>query len=53
MNFELQLPKTILIHSIFYISLLELVLLRVLPILKVVVKANINKEYKVKNILDI
>jgi hypothetical protein len=52
-NYELVLPKTINIHPVFHISLLELVLLGVLlaPITEIEL-VNPNAEYKVKEILD-
>jgi hypothetical protein len=52
-NYELVLPKTINIHPVFHISLLELVLLGVLPapVTKIEL-VNPNAEYKVEEILD-
>jgi hypothetical protein len=52
-NYELVLPKTINIYPVFYISLLELVLLGVLlvPVTKIE-PVNPNTEYKIKEILD-
>jgi hypothetical protein len=52
-NYELVLPKTINIHPVFHISLLELVLLEALPapITKIEL-VNPNAEYKIKEILD-
>jgi hypothetical protein len=52
-NYELVLPKTINIYPVFYISLLELVLLGVLlvPITKIE-PVNPNIEYKIEEILD-
>jgi hypothetical protein len=52
-NYELVLPKTINIYPVFYISLLELVLLVVLPALVTKIKPiNPNAKYKIKEILD-
>jgi hypothetical protein len=52
-NYELVLPKTMNIYLVFYISLLELVLLGVLlvPITKIEL-VNPNIEYKIEEILD-
>jgi hypothetical protein len=52
-NYKLILPKTINIHPVFYISLLELVLLEVLlaPIIEIEL-VNPNIEYKIEEILD-
>jgi hypothetical protein len=52
-NYKLVLPKTINIHPVFYISLLELVLSGVLlvPITKIE-PINPNIKYKIKEILD-
>jgi hypothetical protein len=52
-NYELVLPKTINIYLVFYISLLELVLLGVLlaPVIEIE-PVNPNIEYKIKEILD-
>jgi Chromo (CHRromatin Organisation MOdifier) domain len=52
-NYELVLPKTINIYPVFYISLLELVLLGVLlvPVTEIE-PVNPNAEYKVEEILD-
>jgi hypothetical protein len=52
-NYKLVLPKTINIYPVFYISLLELVLLGVLlvPITEIE-PVNLNTEYKIKKILD-
>jgi hypothetical protein len=52
-NYELVLPKTINIYPVFYISLLELILLRVLlaPITEIEL-INPNTEYEIKEILD-
>jgi hypothetical protein len=52
-NYELVLPKTINIYPVFYISLLELVLLGVLLVLVTEIElVNLNIEYKIKDILD-
>jgi hypothetical protein len=52
-NYKLVLPKTINIHPVFYISLLELVLLGVLlaPVTEIE-PVNPNTEYKIEEILD-
>jgi hypothetical protein len=52
-NYELVLPKTINIYPVFYISLLELILLGVLlvPITEIEL-VNLNAKYKVEEILD-
>jgi hypothetical protein len=52
-NYKLVLPKTINIHPVFHISLLELVLLGVLlvPVTEIE-PVNLNAEYKIKEILD-
>jgi hypothetical protein len=52
-NYKLVLPKTINIHPVFYISLLELVLLGVLlaPVTEIE-PVNLNTEYKIEEILD-
>jgi hypothetical protein len=52
-NYKLVLPKTMNIHPVFYISLLELVLLEVLlaPIIEIEL-VNPNTEYKIEEILD-
>jgi hypothetical protein len=52
-NYKLALPKTMNIYPVFYISLLELVLLGVLlvPITKIE-PINPNTKYKIKEILD-
>jgi hypothetical protein len=52
-NYKLVLPKTINIHPVFHISLLELVLLGVLlaPVIKIKL-VNLNTEYKIEKILD-
>jgi hypothetical protein len=52
-NYKLVLPKTINIHLVFHIFLLELVLLGVLlaPITEIKL-VNPNTEYKIKEILD-
>jgi hypothetical protein len=52
-NYKLVLPKTMNIHSVFYISLLELVLLGVLLVPATEIKLiNPNTKYKIKKILD-
>jgi hypothetical protein len=52
-NYKLVLPKTINIHLVFYISLLELVLLGVLLVLVIEIELiNLNIKYKIKEILD-
>jgi hypothetical protein len=52
-NYELVLPKTINIHPVFYIFLLELILLGVLPALITEIEpVNPNTEYKIEEILD-
>jgi hypothetical protein len=52
-NYELVLPKTINIYPIFYISLLELILLGVLLALVTEIELiNPNTKYKVEEILD-
>jgi hypothetical protein len=52
-NYELVLPKTMNIHLVFYISLLELVLLGVLLVLVTEIEpVNPNTEYKIGEILD-
>jgi hypothetical protein len=52
-NYELVLPKTINIYPVFYISLLELVLLGVLPAsITEIELVNPNAKYKIKKILD-
>jgi hypothetical protein len=52
-NYELVLPKTINIHPVFHIFLLELILLGVLlaPITEIEL-INPNTEYEIKEILD-
>jgi hypothetical protein len=52
-NYELVLPKTINIHLVFYISLLEPILLGVLlaPVTEIEL-VNPNIEYKIEEILD-
>jgi hypothetical protein len=52
-NYELVLPKTINIHPVFHISLLEPVPLGVLlaPVTEIEL-VNLNTEYKVEEILD-
>jgi hypothetical protein len=52
-NYKLVLPRTINIHPVFYISLLELILLGVLPVLVTEIElVNPNIEYEVEEILD-
>jgi hypothetical protein len=52
-NYELVLPKTMNIYPVFYISLLELILLGILLVPVIEIKpVNPNTEYKVKEILD-
>jgi hypothetical protein len=53
-NYKLVLPKTINIHPVFYISLLELVLLGALlaPVIEIEL-INPNTEYKIEEILDL
>jgi hypothetical protein len=52
-NYKLVLPKTMNIHLVFYVSLLELVLLGVLPApVTKIEPVNPNIEYKIKEILD-
>jgi hypothetical protein len=52
-NYKLVLPKTINIYPVFYISLLELVLLGVLLVPVTEIKlVNPNIEYEIKEILD-
>jgi hypothetical protein len=52
-NYKLVLPKTINIYLVFHISLLELVLLGVLPApVTKIEPVNPNTEYKIKEILD-
>jgi hypothetical protein len=52
-NYKLVLPKTINIYPVFYISLLELVLLGALlaPVTEIEL-VNPNIEYEIKKILD-
>jgi hypothetical protein len=52
-NYELVLPKTMNIYLVFYISLLELVLLGALlaPVIEIE-PVNPNTEYKIEEILD-
>jgi hypothetical protein len=52
-NYKLILPRTMNIHPVFYISLLELVLLRVLlaPVTEIEL-VNPNTKYEIKEILD-
>jgi hypothetical protein len=52
-NYKLVLPKTMNIYLVFYISLLELVLLEALPApVTKIEPVNPNTEYKIKEILD-
>jgi hypothetical protein len=52
-NYELVLPKTINIHLVFYILLLELVLPEVLPVpITEIEPVNPNIKYEIKEILD-
>jgi hypothetical protein len=52
-NYKLVLPKTMNIHPVFYISLLEPVLLGVLPApVTEIEPVNLNAEYKIEEILD-
>jgi hypothetical protein len=52
-NYELVLPKTINIYPVFYISLLELILLGVLPAPVTEIElVNPNTKYKIEEILD-
>jgi hypothetical protein len=52
-NYELVLPKTMNIHPVFYISLLEPVLPGVLPAPVTKIELiNPDTEYKIKEILD-
>jgi hypothetical protein len=52
-NYKLILPKTVNIYPVFYISLLKLVLLGVLPAFVVKIElVNPNAEYKIEEILD-
>jgi hypothetical protein len=52
-NYKLILPKTINIHPVFYISLLEPALPGVLPALVTEIEpVNPNAEYKIEEILD-
>jgi hypothetical protein len=52
-NYKLILPKTINIYPVFHISLLELILLEILPVPVTEIKLiNPNKEYEVEKILD-
>jgi hypothetical protein len=52
-NYKLVLLKTINIHPVFHISLLELVLLGVLPAPVTEIElVNLNAKYKIKKILD-
>jgi hypothetical protein len=52
-NYKLVLPRTMNIYSVFHISLLELVLLGVLPVpVTKIEPVNPNAKYKVEEILD-
>jgi hypothetical protein len=52
-NYKLILPRTINIHPVFYISLLELVLLGILPApVTEIEPVNPNAKYKIEEILD-
>jgi hypothetical protein len=52
-NYHFELSKTINIYLVFYISLLELVLLEIPNILYTEIEPiNLNTEYKVEEILD-
>jgi hypothetical protein len=52
-NYKLVLPRTINIYPVFHISLLELVLLGVLPALVTEIElVNPNIKYKIEEILD-
>jgi hypothetical protein len=52
-NYKLVLPKTMNIYLVFYISLLELILLGVLLALVIKIEpVNLNTEYKIEEILD-
>jgi hypothetical protein len=52
-NYELVLPKTMNIYLVFYISLLELVLLKVLPApVTEIEPVNLNMKYKIEKVLD-
>jgi hypothetical protein len=52
-NYKLVLPKTMNIHPVFHISLLELVSLGVLLVLITEIEpVNPNMEYKIEEILD-
>jgi hypothetical protein len=52
-NYKLVLPKTINIYPVFYISLLELVLLEILLVPVTEIESiNFNIKYKIKEILD-
>jgi hypothetical protein len=52
-NYKLVLPRTINIYPVFHISLLELVLLGVLPALVTEIElVNPNTKYKIEEILD-
>jgi hypothetical protein len=52
-NYKLVLPRTMNIHPVFYISLLELILPGVLPVpITEIELVNPNIEYEVEEILD-
>jgi hypothetical protein len=52
-NYKLVLPKTMNIHPVFHISLLELVPLGILLVLVTEIEpVNPNAEYKVEEVLD-
>jgi hypothetical protein len=52
-NYKLVLPRTINIHPVFHISLLELILLGVLPVpITEIEPVNPNIKYEVEEILD-
>jgi hypothetical protein len=52
-NYELVLPKTMNIHPVFHISLLEPILLRgLLALITKIEPVNPNTKYKIKKILD-
>jgi hypothetical protein len=52
-NYKLVLPKTINIYPVFHISLLELILLGILPVFIIEIElVNPNTEYKIEKILN-